>query len=571
MKPKALRHSRQSGFTLVEVAIALAIFVIGALAIIRIFPGALGVVQVSGERAAAATLNRAKLASYDNNPLSVPDAIYDTDTAFPPYTGARKVWSTVGTETRNNALPRFNRASGGDALTNYNTSALGHFRNIRGERVKAYPSPGLTMCQHPYSEFVYIYQIGEVRDVNIIKPSTTDPTEGNLDFSNARIVSNGRTLKVCDWTYAPTAPYCYTTGLNVGDTTFYVSYKYVSGGRIQVVTDEPIVFTSGSNPARLIQEQVAAGSVIPGSTTLKYRRLVNVYDDTNTENEITGNIVLPVGLFDSTNPPSPSDPDKVKEGDTIALDYVVPDWRWIVHDSAAVYDTATNANDLGILPIRHLDDTTNSPYVYALIWDGINHGTGSAAATGVATGVLNGADVRDGTVSFNLGSYESPKTRVVFKTLDNWAQQTSVAAASYLPYTSVSPVAPTSYAEDWRYFVQVGNSLYFKPSEAGKAVSVAYSYNTSSSGTVDTDVPVSGQIFTIDEDLVGAPSAASGIAVDGLVSELRLTRGDGKALQSSDVVTAIGAVKGVSIQVRTAWLNGDRYTQTDVMGARRPQ
>ncbi|MBW3635377.1 MAG: prepilin-type N-terminal cleavage/methylation domain-containing protein, partial [Armatimonadetes bacterium] len=95
--------SRRGGFTLLEVAIALAIFVFGALAIIRIFPPALGVIQNSGDQLTAVNFNRSTLARFARQPGLVPDALYDTN----PANGWRDniVGSVAGTPRRNNSLP----------------------------------------------------------------------------------------------------------------------------------------------------------------------------------------------------------------------------------------------------------------------------------------------------------------------------------------------------------------------------------------------------------------------------------------------------------------------------------
>src|SRR4051812_21890708 len=109
-------ETRRGGFTLIEVVIALAIFVFGALAIIRIFPPALGVIQNSGDRMVATNLNRTRLALYEKQSYRVPDAIVDegTDGTLPNWRDAMP-GSVAGTR-RNETLPVTN-------IQDYNTSA----------------------------------------------------------------------------------------------------------------------------------------------------------------------------------------------------------------------------------------------------------------------------------------------------------------------------------------------------------------------------------------------------------------------------------------------------------------
>jgi prepilin-type N-terminal cleavage/methylation domain-containing protein len=109
-----------SGFTLIEVMIALAIFVIGALAIVRIFPPALNAIQGSESRSIAMNRARAYLARSTTQPGLIPDSIFETDPAF--------VGAVAGTTTRNRSLPTSLEE------TDIQGSALGRFKRIIGER-----------------------------------------------------------------------------------------------------------------------------------------------------------------------------------------------------------------------------------------------------------------------------------------------------------------------------------------------------------------------------------------------------------------------------------------------------
>ena len=70
------RTQTRRGFSLIEVAIALVIFVIGALAIIRIFPGALSVINNNGDQLVATNLSRSKVVALQSD-KAVPDASFN--------------------------------------------------------------------------------------------------------------------------------------------------------------------------------------------------------------------------------------------------------------------------------------------------------------------------------------------------------------------------------------------------------------------------------------------------------------------------------------------------------------
>lgn len=136
-KPSPLRRDthRRGGFTLLEVVIALAIFVFGALAIIRIFPPALGVIQNSGDQLVAVNLNRSTVNRYAKSVESIPYATYgigtDADDADNDGVTAEPYplpVGTIGTVRRNNALPA------GFLPRDFQNSSLNFFKNISGEK-----------------------------------------------------------------------------------------------------------------------------------------------------------------------------------------------------------------------------------------------------------------------------------------------------------------------------------------------------------------------------------------------------------------------------------------------------
>jgi prepilin-type N-terminal cleavage/methylation domain-containing protein len=131
----AVRHT---GFTLIEIMVALAIFVIGALAVIRIFPPALGVVQRAERTTIGNRMARSVLARYESQPGLVPDGVYDylaTAVSATNPSGWNDFEGAVeGTVNRNRSLPAGPRDMGDTNLTN--DTALERFKRIVGERHK---------------------------------------------------------------------------------------------------------------------------------------------------------------------------------------------------------------------------------------------------------------------------------------------------------------------------------------------------------------------------------------------------------------------------------------------------
>ena len=125
-RPSANRRfcARRGGLSLLEVAIALAIFVIGAIALLRIFPPGLTVIEDSGKRLAGSRMADNLLARYDAEPLSIPDAIFDAQFdggwIWNDYPGAM-----LPARSKGHSLPR--------SLDQLDDSALGHLRFVRGE------------------------------------------------------------------------------------------------------------------------------------------------------------------------------------------------------------------------------------------------------------------------------------------------------------------------------------------------------------------------------------------------------------------------------------------------------
>ena len=424
MSTRSSTHA--GGFTLIEVVIALAIFVVGALAIVRIFPPALGVIQNAGDRTTASNLSRDNLASLTSEPGLTPDAVYDEQYnsvgVYNDYPGA-----IVGSISKNSSLPRSRNEediTGADGVQDTTGTALGHFRRIVGERhtvLKDAANNKYILTRYPY-----------VRDVN---PDTTGtdnnkanaypnrkPIEiyvedrvngvrvdrqGYLDFREARLASDNSSFFDTDPATPlpggdPRRPPSSMRGVN--GVTYYVSYRYrknVNGPlRMQGVTDEPLFFREnsiafppvGTTPISPVNtEQVFQGraaqnnSVIAGNVDVRFTRRVAIGAAPTLP---PANATLPLmdedasyrGFFHLLTADA-----GVVAGQTVMVNYSVRDWRWMVDDAAPAQTPVDEkfAGTFGVddktrtLPIRYLNDENTIPreqaptalpnYVYSLL------------------------------------------------------------------------------------------------------------------------------------------------------------------------------------------------------------
>ena len=169
-------QARRGALSLLEVAIALAIFVVGALALLRIFPPGLTVIEDSSKRLIGSRMANNLLARFDAAPDAIPDAIYDAQFnggwGWNDFPGAM-----LPVRSRGLSLPR--------SPDNVDDSALGHLRFVRGEGQQLqgpFPSDGGLV--RVLSSFVVdraradVYREGAVENVKI-------GADGELDFAGA--------------------------------------------------------------------------------------------------------------------------------------------------------------------------------------------------------------------------------------------------------------------------------------------------------------------------------------------------------------------------------------------------
>ena len=270
----ARARASRAGFSLIEVAIALVIFVIGALAIIRIFPGALSVIGNNGNQQIATNLNRSVLVAMQSEQVTatplpnftpapglaaktefnaLPDATFNNSNA--DSTLNISSWTTpnssldhsgdfkdtnssvVGVPRINETLPDTQGIETGDSL-----SALSRYRVIIGEKARVIDLNRMVSgipnasAQYALTQFpISVQKQGNPLTLLPVEPIISQEfllndvrtkPDGTLDFSRCR-------LEDSDDTAAPLTA-------NAG-SMLYVSYRYYNAlNNIWGVRDEAI-------------------------------------------------------------------------------------------------------------------------------------------------------------------------------------------------------------------------------------------------------------------------------------------------------------------------------------------
>ena len=583
--------ARSSGFTVIEVLVALVILLIGGLAIMNLFPPAFNVIRGSENREVAMSQVKGSLARYSNDPASIPDAIYDNSGGG--WTDAGNA-SVEGSRSRNASLPQIVVNDDAASETNYGLSALGHFKHIVGERHKVISYTDTTVVPPVTHSFVllnyaYAYTAPmatagnpKVSTAETIEGARVDET-GKLNFEDAVYASDGVSLP------SPPQPGIY-----------YASYSWqnpvppslTANGPLQSITDE-LVDMNPATPGdfRVFQPARAGARVVAGPIQMKAffpKPLPPTVPPTVP-------VVNPDAPFRGFLPVDPN-----LKGREVVVDYDVLDWRWLVEDNAATVPTSKinpvvpqtaidngTARDVKLsIPVLGTPQPVSippAPALYALTMPApdasgqifFNARGGTWTPKVGRTGIVLNVDAASATYdidddSGNARSMIAPRVRTSYWASKGWAQQLSVAASSYYVFDGTRPAKISEKWREfyWRPFNNDGTTpnvnrgkLYFHSSEAGKTIMVSFT-----SGTAR----FANQIVTIGSRIVPAPTgvqfpnmttqAAPGNEIftpQSKVAIAELIDGSGNPIPAD----ALTSVRGVSVRSRMAWQQGSNYTQ----------
>jgi prepilin-type N-terminal cleavage/methylation domain-containing protein len=532
MKNSLIAPRRRSGFTLVEVVIALALFVFGALAIVRIFPPALGVIRNNESRTTAVQVGQTMLARLEGKNSPPPEAVFDVDAAstqaylWNDYAGA-----VTGTVTKNSSLPK------SPIDIDYDASALGHFRYIYGE--PHYIGAGQTiLLNHPRASTLGATTIPVTAFYDDVVEGVQIGSDGVLDFSSAHLASSPG-VAFNDAANPTRPPDTYRRP----EVTYYVSYRwreyigpsptnYTSiKGLIEEPLSIPLNSAWASNSGRVLAGVVnTLNRVIPGGIEVRMRKSVTVtpVSTGDPQNAIVSISAGAPGLY--------------------YVSYLASEWRSLAYDAAPLPKVGAAGTSTIRLPINGIDDSFPAFGVL----------TRSDQKVAPATVAPTNVDYKKGEIDYPV-AIDGPRIRTIFRALDGWATQLSVAPRSYIPY-DVARAGADFPREPWREYSWSstdGSNIYFHPSEAGKTVAISFL-------VVDALNPngkVVNSVCTVGDDILATPAAVSAaFTPSGKVSRLEITDAAGTTVAAA----AILSVQGLSVQARTAWLNNDRYTQVIV-------
>ena len=533
------RASRQ-GFSLIEVAIALVIFVIGALAIIRIFPGALSVIGNNGDQQVATNLNRTMLVGLQSNQVTATPTP-GPPPLFPAEATARISFNAVPRETFNNSnadgtlsintwtlpnagvdhtddfknsdssvigIPRFNLTlpTTQDIETGTSNSSLSRYRAILGEKALITGlTVGASSNKYVLTQFpVSVQAQGSPAVLLPVKPVLSQ----EYALNDVRIKPNGIldfTRSYVDKLNDITSP----LGVNA-HSALYISYRYYdSSSKVWSVNDEFYSLALGNpnlRPNTAVQVRpptnavkrdaarttsgVLTDAIIPEIVQVKLRSFVGQGEfgpvaATPLEqiaDARRGLVRLPTGI-DDTKP--------------ILLDYVA-DWSFLLQDgSPSISPLITTDTGYPALPTTPTDLSyrqlaLGTPFiedqapvsVYSLL---IDSNAAYPSAYGEVSPDPPAIDrlVRPTQPQQRDEELRSGKVTFIVESSAARARVAYQTRANWVQQLSVAANFYTPFVaggalsvEPWRnYYLGDDNYLYFHAGEAGKTINLSYSYN----------------------------------------------------------------------------------------------
>lgn len=621
---------QKRGFTLIEVVIALVIFLVGALAVVRIFPASLGIVQNSGDSTVAMRLsdsliNRMKAEG------STPQAVFDIDdtdeikTDLADWTSDNPKWpieaywkdadvSVVGTSTKNDSLPD------GPTEPEYEASALSKFRFVRGEKHEIQNADGSDAANDaPYllTNFPYTAApAGGIRlYVNLDITRVSINQDGRLNFSRAKY-TNPFTGKEEDFhvgtganalrplelvrneTGAMGAGSNYAALLfrspiggspvNTG-ARFYVSYKYVDGisDKANRVINEPLNLPDNNNWDEesnvgnddvnyvlqgLLRKKLAAADkpvIIPGNVQVTAHAELLFTSTLPTINDIAGGAAIPLGV-DSNN---------AIRG-FVELPPVFsatgPSTKSLMPQVPISVDYLVPSWSL--LTHQSVSDRNGKVFLPINLLDkdflpvGLVANQNASDIPALPT-TPTAVDYKQGEITYSPPSpYSnfSVPIRTVYKGLDQWTSQVSPTAKSYVPFNNNSAIA--SFRDplnpEFYYLPFEPWREYYWAYDADTDPDIIYFHASEAGKTVQVSFIPSGGTQAIQQILTISDTITS------IPPNAYTSTGAIAVLQLTDSnglpidVDGILGVRGMSVVARTAWLNGESYDQVVANGYR---
>ena len=548
---------RNSGLSLIEVLIAMAIFVIGILAVLRIFPKSLGIITTNRDRAEAVRLAQARLEELRADEERLPDAILpaglptQTNPALGDFGFLR-----LGAGVDANRPYDFTAIAGANGWTDVNDPQalyryLAASRLVVGERALV-PRGTANGVEPTYTlmgpidtaagNLVEVFR--EFKDVDATDLRVTNTATGYQDRPVFAFMDGG----IDSFTHQPAADRLLFE-LDARPRQLIVRYAYNDQGRpvwVQAPAGTTLLAATAGTPQSLYQEIVLTNAnVIPGSVSVRQPLAHGGGSRFSFDDSAAGLGYVRVNT--------------ALAGEQVSLEYVARDWR-LLHETVSltldaggnVLQPAGGVVSGGMLQLRTTDlDDTFQPLI-------VIRQTGGQIPVDAAQWTPETAragriplQMATGLTGLTDGSYE---VAVWFRRSGNWAVAPSIAPASYILAADAQSLAGGTLSnypvQSMVVEPQVVNAvdsyceLLFRPSEAGRTVLVSYEYNTPTGHKT-----VSGEPHVI------PPQANAGVpAAPRHAIRLNYPLEAGGTLGvAADVRPYVHTVEGVSMAVRVVY------------------
>jgi type II secretory pathway pseudopilin PulG len=570
---------RSAGLSLIEVLVAMAIFVIGILAVLRIFPKSIGLIGSNRDRTDAMRLAQLSLAQLRSHESQLPDQIVPaglptvTDPTQPNFGLVQ--FPNGGELIRPDDFgPVTNWTDPNDSAAVYRQAALS--RLILGERTVVPRAVSYaTTVQPTFTLFGPIDQSTGTPAIEVFREYTAvDPTAltyVTAGARNARPVYAFKEGGVDPFTHLP-ANDLLLFELDDAARVVIVQFAYLDdNGNVvdsqlpaNAGTNNSTLPAAGGNPTSTVASlTLPSPYVIPGSIHIRQPLAHDgagrySFDDTSSAN---GVIRINAGLA----------------GETLSMEYVVQDWRLLGGSYNLTFGAGGQIQNIAPVSggMLQLTDTNLDPSYQPLV---VLLATGQTLPVDAAQWQNNAALANAGQVPLTLntglsldsGPYE---VQVWYRKLVNWAMMPAIAPSHYLLYADALALqnaigAGSTVPQNSVVETQVVNlngasyaQLLFRPSEAGRTVTVSYESGAASGGRTQ----VQGEIYVIPPLSNATSSLVAGNPPRHLIT-LQTPLDPSGALaagSATDVRPYVHAVEGLSLQVRVVF-NDQNFVKSGV-------
>ena len=332
---------RNSGLSLIEVLIAMAIFVIGILAVLRIFPKSLGIITTNRDRAEAVRLAQARLEELRADEERLPDAILpaglptQTNPALGDFGFLR-----LGAGVDANRPYDFTAIAGANGWTDVNDPQalyryLAASRLVVGERALV-PRGTANGVEPTYTlmgpidtaagNLVEVFR--EFKDVDATDLRVTNTATGYQDRPVFAFMDGG----IDSFTHQPAADRLLFE-LDARPRQLIVRYAYNDQGRpvwVQAPAGTTLLAATAGTPQSLYQEIVLTNAnVIPGSVSVRQPLAHGGGSRFSFDDSAAGLGYVRVNT--------------ALAGEQVSLEYVARDWRLLHEEPMVVLAPAARA------------------------------------------------------------------------------------------------------------------------------------------------------------------------------------------------------------------------------------